>query len=73
MHKSCLLAFPAIILPLLVLWKTAMSQICPAIVGTKEEVVSFLQGKNMLHSNRTCCASQIQLQKRQDTGPIQVT
>ena len=47
---------------------TTLLKICPAIVGSKEEVVAFLQGKGPLHQHKRCCncSSQMNLQKRRD-------
>ena len=47
---------------------TTLLKICPAIVGSKEEVVAFLQGKGLLHQQKRCsnCSSQMKFQKRRD-------
>ena len=47
---------------------TTLVKICPSIVGSKDEVVSFLQAKGLLHQQKRCsnCASAMNLQKRRD-------
>ena len=47
---------------------TTLVKICPAIVGSREEVVSFLQAKGLLHQQKRCSnrASAMNLQKRRD-------